>query len=89
MISKVTDGKGADGDIDKDEQNGLSVSKDWAGWARQRTIMLVLLVLEAGYIPEFQNRLLCPWRKNFYRTIPGKVITRYGFVLRRAAEWLF
>jgi hypothetical protein len=51
MISKVTDGKGSDGDIDKDEQNGLSVSKDWAGWARQRTIMLVLLVLEAGYIP--------------------------------------
>ncbi|HEY6387764.1 MAG TPA: hypothetical protein VIX91_18975 [Candidatus Acidoferrum sp.] len=59
MISKVTDGKGADGDIDKDEQNDLSVSKDWPGWARQRTIMLVLLVLQAGYIPEFQNGLLC------------------------------
>jgi hypothetical protein len=89
MISKVTDAKGADSDIDKDEQNGLCVSKDWAGWARQRTIMLVLLVLLVGHIPEFQNGLLGPWRKDFYRKIPGKVITRYGFALRCAAEWLF
>jgi hypothetical protein len=42
MLSKVTHSKGADCDIGKDEQNDSSVSKDWTGWARQRTIMLVV-----------------------------------------------
>jgi hypothetical protein len=54
MLSKVTDSKGAGGDIGKDEQNGPSVSKDWAGWARQRTILLVLLVSQTGYMPGFR-----------------------------------